>query len=98
MKLSGWYRIGIVLSFLWCLLIIGITVYQFKNSNIGDNTIFVSTVSDLLSNTPNQVLVTNNKEILFFITVPVIAGWILVFAIIWTVKWIIRGFKEDKKS
>ena len=31
MKLSGWYRIGIVLSVLWCLFIVGITIYQYNN-------------------------------------------------------------------
>lgn len=32
MKLTGWYRIGIVLSAIWCLIVIGLTVYQYNFS------------------------------------------------------------------
>ena len=33
MKITGWYRIGIVLSALWCLYVISYTIYQYNNPN-----------------------------------------------------------------
>jgi len=32
MKLTGWYRMGIVLSAICCLIVIGLTIYQYNFS------------------------------------------------------------------
>jgi len=31
MKPTGWYRIGIVLSVLWCFFIVGVTMSDYNN-------------------------------------------------------------------
>jgi len=33
-------------------------------------------------------------NIFLYMIVPVFVGWILVFTIVWTIKWIVRGFKS----
>lgn len=45
MKLSGWYRMGIVLSIVLCFIIIGITIYQY-NTPQKRNTFFITLEPD----------------------------------------------------
>lgn len=45
MKLTGWYRIGIVLFIIWCLVVIGITIYQYNNPSNRSN-LFITLVDD----------------------------------------------------
>jgi hypothetical protein len=120
MKLTGWYRIGIVLSVLWCFIIIGFVVYQYYTGTYDYHSILISYVED--TSQPSQSLqriklvnpqgkeiildpvvvnnpvlynpIVNYTMVLLLLIVPVVSGWILVFTIIWTIKWVIRGFKS----
>jgi hypothetical protein len=115
MKLTGWYRIGIVLSVLWCFFIIGITIYQYNNPN--ENGYFVILklgspesipppphgsipvnpyvkLDDVVFDEP----CINYRNIFSSMIVPVVVGWVLILTIIWTTKWIIRGFKSHSSK
>lgn len=110
MKLSGWYRIGIVLSVLWCFLIIVISILQYNYPT--EHRYFVTLKSD----TTKQIITTeelmkphnhyidikdvvwdkpviNYGNIFLSMIVPIVVGWVLILMSIWTIKWVIRGFK-----
>jgi len=95
MKLNGWYRIGIVLSVLWCFFIIYSTIYEYNNpTRYG---YFVSLPYDPLDifDKINSTKTFNYGNIFLSVIIPVVSGWFLVLTIIWTIKWIIRGFKSN---
>lgn len=37
-------------------------------------------------------------NILLYMIVPVVSGWLLVLTMIWSIKWIIRGFKSHSSK
>ena len=127
MKLTGWYRIGIVLSVLWCFFIIGFTIFQYYTGRYDYHSILISYVEDpshpkpiidpdpppwgIDPSHPEPIIdkgeyelipfdpvvhypVVNYTMVLLLLIVPVVVGWILVFTTIWSIKWIIRGFKS----
>ena len=105
MKLTGWYRIGIVLSILWCLIIIGITIYQYNYPNKLYLLVILETdATKFLSYDPLNInrglvpdkLVVNYWNVFLSMIVPVIVGWVFVLTIIWTIKWVIMGFKRKE--
>ena len=102
MKLTGWYRIGIVLSVLWCLFIIYHTIYEYDNPNEYNYLVTLktdtikSTPNDLLDGLPVDKLVINYGNIFLSMIVPVVIGWLLVLTSIWTIKWIVRGFSNKE--
>jgi len=139
MKLTGWYRIGIVLSILWCFVIIGVTILQYNNPmKNSDTTKKIITTEELFKlDNPKEYgfpyLVTyepditkpkphlstlplgfkldppdperdyfmkpviNYGNIFLSMIIPVVSGWFLIFTIIVTVKWIIKGFRNKEK-
>jgi hypothetical protein len=98
MKLTGWFRMGIVLSVLWCIFIIGISINQYNN--ISRYGLFVSTLYDPLDifDKISPTKIVNYGNIFLSMIIPVASGWLLVFIIVWTIKWIIRGFKSDSSQ
>lgn len=97
MKLNGWYRIGIVLSILWCLFIIGLTINQYNN--ISRYGLFVSTLDPLdIFDKISPTKIVNYGNIILSMIIPVVSGWLLVFIIVWTIKWVIRGFISNSSK
>jgi hypothetical protein len=116
MKLNGWYRIGIVLSFLWCLVIIGITIYQYNNPR---NSFFITLEPDItkpiLPEAPRVEAPVAQDTVVYvpppppiYDTKPVVnygnvfLSMIITVAlwwmIIWSIKWVIRGFKNKESG
>jgi hypothetical protein len=111
MKLTGRYKIGIgiVLSVLWCFFIIHISIQDYTNQY--KSGFFVTLEPDTTKPIPptpdpsgwvddiphyKMKPVINYGNIIYSMIYPVGVGWILVFTIIWTIKWIIRGFKKKE--
>ena len=105
MKLTGWFRIGIVLSVLWCFFIIGFTIYQYNNHQYGylvtlksDTTKQIITTSQLmkLDDVVFDKPVIHYGNIFLSMIIPIVSGWLLVLTIVWTIKWVVRGFRGSR--
>lgn len=106
MRLSGWQRIGIVLSFLWWFIIIGVATYHMY---VSQNETFISaavedTKAEKLHATSDDgkavtlvpiKYVPKYKNIVGLMVVPVAATWLLVYSWIWMIRWIVRGFRKQ---
>ena len=127
MKLTGWYRIGIVLSVLWFLWVIYITFYQYNYPNSYEYPLLVTLEPEKTKPLPpsgftsdNPYMKTEKKiittaellkldtrhvvlkpfihygNIFLYMVIPVVSGWVLTLTIIWTIKWVVRGFKNKE--
>ena len=105
MKLNGWNRIGIILSVLWMLSVIGYTAIEFQlgpESNMLLVDMVVTKTGEpikVLEGNPFRDLVPvepNLKLMTFFLAlfIPVVVIWILSYLIVWSTKWVKAGFKE----
>ena len=106
-RLNGWQRIGLVLSALWGLFV---TVFfaleyaggggifdtrpHFINTLLVDDPLdpsFLDSFSLFLGRPPKFVMV------LVTVVLPIVGGWLLAYMVVWTLKWVMAGFKERKK-
>ena len=97
MRLSGWHRIGITVSFLWCIIIIGLSVCCFYETP--SETFFTKQIEDAsgkkLQATTDQgkpvtlvplKCVPKYENIVGLMLVPVALGWFLIYSGVHTVK------------
>ena len=116
MKLTGWYRIGIVLSVLWCFVITGVVISEYNHptryssfvtlepdtnkpippSSKGGGSLFdeIDRLAGRINWEYETKTVINYGNIFSSMIIPLVMGWILVLTIVWTIKWIMRGFKS----
>ena len=104
--LNGWQRIGIILSVLWSLFIVGLASNAYieflkneeclaeetKLKETGKWTLpegFTSCSKAAELKKPPLV------SVLGFLLLPIVAGWLIAYVIVWTTKWIVSGFKES---
>ena len=101
-RLNGWQRIGLVLSALWGLFVTVFFAFEYGGGGIFDtrprfiNTLlddpsFLDSFSLFLGGPPKFVMV------LVTVVLPVVGGWLLAYVVVWTLKWVMAGFKERKK-
>jgi hypothetical protein len=106
MRLSGWQRIGIVVSFLWWFIIIGLAIYHMYGKP--KETFFTTHIEDTTterlhaSSDDGKALtlvpikyVPKYKNIVALMVGPVTATWLLVYSGIWIIRWIVRGFRKQ---
>lgn len=95
-RLNGWQRIGVVLSALWCLLVAGLA-YQYTGFIDPDDLPFLHHFSEFLGlpylGSIHKVVVVALASIL-----PIVGGWLLVYGVLWTAKWVVAGFKPGKSE
>ena len=86
-QLNGWQRIGVIVSVLWVLRI-AVSAVSFVRPHIydPDSLSFLESVSCLLGGPPHVVV------IFVAAVIPIAGGWLLIYAVIKTVKWVAGGF------
>ncbi len=105
--LSGWQRVGIVISALWLLGVGGIATYEMIKAAPFGSFIFVEFVlddsrpvttgkkADGTTYTIRPVLSSLDYSRLAKVgLIPVFVGWLVVYVIVWTTKWIAKGFRH----
>jgi hypothetical protein len=86
MRLSGWTRLGIALSGVWVVVVLGLVTYEYLF--VTRPGFFVSfSASAFLTGGPVPVLLT--WRILAVIFGPIIMGWLMAL----TARWIAKGFR-----
>lgn len=110
--LNGWQRIGVVISVLWCIFVIGLASYAYfevfqdemrikECQELKDGTRNIKP-EDLLTgifcdDSPRPKKV-NFLEVSAILVLPVVGAWLLIYMIIWITKWVMAGFNSTKKS
>jgi uncharacterized membrane protein len=99
-RLNGWQRIGIVLSVVWAL---GAAAYvwQYKaDANARTEKFYATCLQqrddcdakrEALLSAQGRV----TREKLFWALAPVPLGWLIVYGVVWLVRWIRAGFKRE---
>jgi hypothetical protein len=99
MKLSGWTCLGIVLSVLWMLLISGIALCELSGwAPLGKIVIMQPAVLtggfvDDLGIVEKPSL--NVYRLVKALLVPLLIGWIAVYLIVKSTRWVYKGFKRQ---
>jgi hypothetical protein len=106
-KLNGWVRLGVVLSIAWIVLVSGVAIAEYLTRNPFDyfhnetrEQIFFGWAKDSLYKTPEGQPIEGFKDIEFLkfwvtLIVPIIAAWLIVSALYWSISWIRTGFRKD---
>ena len=111
-RLSGYQRIGIILSTLWCIGIVANAINDYyiavnnndaiarccdedKTRNSWDDRRIVTfcEIRDLCKTGISMPTIPNWFSIFIMIFIPIAAGWIVVYAINFLIKWVKEGFK-----
>jgi hypothetical protein len=107
MKLNGWIRVGIVASLLWMFAIIAIATYEFRAHRLSQSKLIswkAKTGEDYaqVSKTTGEFsdLVPFHAALaprfFAYLILPVLCGWIVAYIVVYTVLWIIAGFRTKK--
>jgi hypothetical protein len=89
-RLNGWQRLGIVLSALWVLV-----------GGLWGRHLTVAPYFDCIKSAPNidtmnfceRYLQDWGSTAMLIALVPIPIAWLLVYIVVWTVRWIRRGFQ-----
>ena len=105
MRLGGWQRIGVVLSLLWVVLVCAYAVFEYA-AGPDSAMVFIEMVvsktrepAAVLKGNAFADLVPVEPQILWsrlasVVLSPVIAGWLVVYLLVFAVRWIVTGFKR----
>jgi uncharacterized membrane protein YhaH (DUF805 family) len=114
-RLNGWQRVGVVLSALWCLGVVGKTGYDFYTA-VSFNAYVEKCCEEDKENVPRKEKKHGDEiswceaaevctratlrptlppvlALIALLFLPIAAGWLIAFLIIWTAKWIREGFQ-----
>jgi hypothetical protein len=111
MTLSGWQRIGIVISVIWVMSISGVTTFEMLKGAPFGEFVFVDLAPDSSRQATTLVDPYDGKthtyrpvrpviKLGYTLTtafVPILTGWLLVYLIAWTVRWVRKGFQGQKR-
>jgi hypothetical protein len=104
LRLNGWQRIGIVLSILW---IVGVLIYTWdsyrdmtaRHDKLHYSCLFsldtkvTKETCDEVYDVSQMVTASVSQEKLLRGLAPIPIAWLLVYIVVWTVRWIRRGFQ-----
>ena len=102
--LNGWQRIGIILSVLWSLFVVGLASKEYieflKNEEcLAEEAKLKETGKWTLPKFATACQAELEKpplvSVLGFLLLSIVAGWLIAYVIVWTKKWIVSGFKEN---
>ena len=109
MKLNGWIRIGIVLSVLWVVAISGYALCEYFRHQPQHSTFIVwkaektgedyATVINTTGAYADLVPLRGSLRIspfLAFLFIPLAIAWTSSFVVVYTILWIIRGFRTTR--
>jgi len=94
--LNGWQRIGVILSCCWILVATVLAYGYWTYTGIVDPwnlPTLLHYIGPFFGYYPPGILV-----VLVAFVFPIAAGWLFVYVIIWSTKWIIGGFKSGKRN
>lgn len=97
MKLSGWPRIGIVVSLLWLVAVIGFAFFErFHSAPFGEFRFieFVPYGPQTVDGFTAVHAVLRLGRIAWIGLFPVLIGWVGVFLVVQIVRWVKRGFQQ----
>jgi hypothetical protein len=106
MNLTGWQRVGVVISVLWALTVGGFAAYEItKGAPFGEFQLveFVPDKSSapIVSTYPISgktvtlkpvESVLNIQALLLTIVGPIVSGWLLVYVLLWVYRWVRASF------
>jgi hypothetical protein len=103
--LSGWQRIGIILSVLWALLVSGYAAFEYISGPDSAMLLIEMVVSKtgdpitILENNAYRDLVPVQAQLrtAWFLTAlltPIAAAWLLAYVCIGAVRWVVAGFRS----
>ena len=106
MKLNGWERLGIVASVLWVVVVVGVACVERWGSIPYQQFYFVEFVPDPTREPVTEVSPETGKQhsykpvtmslspmlVLRAALFPLLIVWPLIYAIVWVVRWVKRGF------
>jgi hypothetical protein len=95
-RLNGWQRIGIVLSAFWFLITAGFA-YQYIGFIDPDNLPFLYHFSEFLG-LPYLGFIHKAVVIALAGILPIAGGWLLIYGVLGTTRWVAAGFKSGEKS
>lgn len=94
--LNGWQRIGVIFSVCW-VSVAAVLAYQYYNYtgfiDPLDPPTLLHHVGPFFGYYPPSVVV-----VLATFVLPITGGWLLVYMVVWTTKWMIRGFKSETRG
>lgn len=100
MKLSGWIRLGIVVSIFWALMISGWAAYEsYVGAPFGEF-VFVNFAPQGAPIDTDKGRVTpvtssiNTGLFLKILLIPLIATWIIIAVTVLAARWVITGFRR----
>lgn len=95
-RLSGWQRAGVVISVLWGLFITGLAIKYAGIIDPNDPPLlyYFSEFFGL----PYLGLLHKIVVVFMALALPIVGGWLLVYVVIWTTKWVLAGFKSEKRN
>jgi hypothetical protein len=94
--LNGWQRIGVVLSALWCLFTL-VLAYQYAGFIDPNDLPFLHYFSEFLG-LPYLGSLHKVVVVVLASALPIVGGWLLVYGVLWTTKWVVAGFKPEKRG
>lgn len=111
-RLNGWQRIGVIISVMWAMFILGTAsyqyfkVWQYERMEANCEELFDNKSADKSIPEPSlkaECLLTREKVAkpeVFYVLVatilPIISLWLLAYGVVRVTKWIINGFKSQK--
>lgn len=111
-KLNGWQRVGVIVSALWILIVLGVASKEYYDwvlpvSCHGDDSphSFFTAWGDpqpcAEKHDPLHIL-THWKvsfrfgRFLSILFLPVFVGWVVSYCLLWTVSWVKEGFRKNE--
>jgi hypothetical protein len=111
MKLNGWIRIGIVLSILWVAWIGGYAVCEYfqhqpqhsifiawRAAKTGEDYVTLAKTTGMFADLVPLSGSLRVSRFLAFLFIPLAIAWSSSFVIVYTIIWIIRGFRMSRQS
>ena len=106
MRLNGWQRIGVILSLIWAILVCGYAGYEYAQRG-AKTQVFIEVTPDKASLVDKRGSVVDFFELrsggpsllwgrlLVGVVVPMLVAWIIAYLCVFTVRWVIGGFKKN---
>jgi hypothetical protein len=92
-RFNGWQRIGVVFSVLWCLLI-AILAYQYTGFIDPWDRPILDHFSEFLG-LPYLGPLHKLVVVILAGALPIAGGWLIIYGVLWTVKWVMVWFKQE---
>jgi len=106
MRLNGWQRIGVVLSLIYAVVVCGYAAYEYAERG-AETQILIQVTPDKAPIVDKRGSVLDYIEfrsgepsllwgrLLAAVTVPLLIAWAIAYFCVFTVRWVVAGFKKN---